>query len=556
MTHPDGTTWVATQEAAFWFDGYRWHPVALPDEFIPAGISELTVLPSGEVICLGLSKLARVSPEGSELLHHEPWSRHGIEAPEADGRRLLIRVDDQPVLWDIVTDEFTLAPDYPHKATVIRSWSGVSPSAIHDGFRIGRLGLDGWETLTEDPALSVIRISAFDPLTGDGLAWVPLPKDSRGLWTWRSSEPPEHVPVPDGLTVSNLALGPDGEALALLDNGSVLLRSHGDTRDWSVIEDPPRELRDARDLRFRSNGDLWSATKDGLHLLRKSGSPWATSLQYPAMPHRLNALAVEDGGNGTLWFGTSHGVLVVREDGSQQLWGPANHHAIEYCTALCMDRRGYLWAASGTGLMTSIQRFDGARWEDMSVQLEGLPRAPVHQITEDSSGRLWFLPLGVVSEDSALRAPTACYLEGRGRATAHAASAGLGYALLRRRHGELGRALLRDRERSTAIRDTDICAGASGRSARFPHVLPNDRSRGPRLVRPPREPAGPRLRRRGGRSPLHRRSELLPRAQHTDLDYDAQGTLWAVGARDVWSVRDGSWRRHSYPQVSPTSSSQ
>ncbi|NJD20159.1 MAG: PAS domain S-box protein, partial [Gemmatimonadetes bacterium] len=181
----------------------------------------------------------------------------------------------------------------------------------------------------------------------------------------------------------------DGLMLVAYETGDVRART---ADGWVAATLPAPRAAGVRMVRFSGRGDLWIATKAGLHLFRRSLPRWQIIRRpFPAPFNRVNAIFL--GRDTVLWLGTDGGVF-------QHRWGTvmARLHdtaagtPIRGVTGLAQDGEGTVWATSGSAFEGALRFVEGA-WTRVGIQ-EGLDVGYAHRVQSGPDGALWFSSLG------------------------------------------------------------------------------------------------------------------------------------------------------------------
>ncbi len=389
----DGTPWVATTAGFAWFDGYRWHPIGPAARNEPEARSPVLVAdPGGGVTGVLDGRLFRGDTSG--LLDITPSIGGGgtlvLDAePTRDGALVMYLSPDSAIAFGVVgPDGFrTIPPPGPARLSVTESslWGGHGPVILTTPSGASAWSGDRWSPFLGITSEGSNTHVALAP-AGRMLLYSNGPGND-GLWESPDSRTFRRLVLEGAQQAVALAVRDDGEAIAAYEAGTVRYRS----RDrWRSIEPVPAGLRDVTVLAFRANGDLWTGTRHGLYLYRRSSARWTTSERpFPDRRNRVNAIALTR--EGTVWLGTGDGVVVRRADGTERSITHAAGVRLGAVTAVAVDSLDRVWLGSGAAFVGAV-RFDGRVWRRFGPA-DGLP-AYVHRIERDRQGRLWFLGLG------------------------------------------------------------------------------------------------------------------------------------------------------------------
>ena len=242
-----------------------------------------------------------------------------------------------------------------------------------------------WTQLADEPldyfaeAESVtIRVTRFRP-GGRLVDWIPGEGESRQTTDVALTEAAGRSIVAidtraeDGLTVIAYGFG----LVALLCDGEL-----------QRFDSVPPPFMDARAFRFTRSGDLWVATKRGLHrfVTRPVWRSWSNLTSVSAL------CRVDD----ELWVGTRQGVGRITDDGVTWL-AEIDGQALGMVTSITRDRRGWIWLGSGA-TFEGVFCFDGVGWRHYGRD-DGLDAPRVHRIVAPpGTDDVWFLSLPVVPD--------------------------------------------------------------------------------------------------------------------------------------------------------------
>jgi signal transduction histidine kinase/sugar lactone lactonase YvrE len=393
---PDGTAWVATAGGLAWYDGWLWHGVPPADGAPVGAVSSMTVDAAGEVWAIAGSGLHRGGRDGFRPVPMPD----GVLAPGSvvrlPGGGVLVLagslLDRKRSLLRLVSGQLR-----PIEPPVPSSW--MSENGLHETGS-GRVWLwttrgefswseGGWCRWLPFESTGTYVGQITEGPGGSGIAGIEDPVRLRGLWEWDPGGPPRRAAVSFAGDLAAAAVAQDGKVVALFREGDVLVRRQG---RWLPLSPAPEALRDASLLRFRANGDLWTATPAGLFLCHLRNRRW-THWSAPAgdlLGNRVNEIVAAK--DGTIWLATTGGVVAHRPDGTPVPVADLGEGGSPVVTGLAEDREGRIWASSGSGF-TGVRRWDGVRWQAFDRDDRGLPLGNTHKVRTDRNGRTWLLSL-------------------------------------------------------------------------------------------------------------------------------------------------------------------
>jgi signal transduction histidine kinase/ligand-binding sensor domain-containing protein len=390
----DHVSWVHTSRGFAWYDGNLWH-----EKYI-AGLAESNV------------QAMRISPDTAGLLL------------TFQGMLLSVRCD--------TIETFPLREGQRDLAAV-GAWRDRDGSVLilsHSG--VHRLR-DGIVTRVEDPHLVPIVVRPHEPsidfFPTDGGLWL---RSSDQMCRYDSSGWKQVFSSSTGyLRIHHIAEGRQGNGLVVLEpqsghirmlerdaNGTLIdhngepgdlvqsvtvnrtgtmlmLYASGELRQvergaWTWLPPLPSPVRQARVVRFMSNGDLWVGGNDGLFLCRLGLARWE-SWDEPGSTLSNWVNEIIRSRDGRFWIGTRDGICRRDPDGTTTWTREINGVALGRVTAIGEDRGGNIWIGSGASFEGTF-RWDGASWKRFGIR-EGFNGPHVHRIAPDRRGRLWFLCL-------------------------------------------------------------------------------------------------------------------------------------------------------------------
>ncbi len=389
------TPWVGGTAGLAWYDGWRWH--AVPEEGLPdETLRGLCPGPAGNVLAAFPSGLFAGDSTGFEPL----------PLPFLTGDSVLTSVAALPA-GEILL--LSMRTDSAGRRSELHRWRAgtferleladedvwfMGPGLI--GSPSGRVWLnhtdglwlwneEGWTAFGPRPDRPVDLLA--ENAAGTGLLGMRYPYEARGLWTWDGpGEPRMEESEGHGIVVA-ASVGPRSEALVVYDTSAARFREDG---RWSSVEPLPEALVQPSLVRFRADGDLWSANERGLWLLRRSSRRWTRfdngGLNDPR--DRIHSMVFDR--DGALRVGTACGVERRAADGTSLPCEPLPQPA--EVTGLALDERGELWV-SGGGTFSGLHHWDGASWSRVTEDERGGALGLIHAIRPDRSGRLWLLGL-------------------------------------------------------------------------------------------------------------------------------------------------------------------
>ena len=388
----DGVMWAHTSRGLAWYDGFEWHTKVLE------GFAETNA--QGVRIAADTSGLL-VTFHGSlysiraNSIEHIPIMESGDTVGviggwrDTDGSMLALANTKIYRMRDGISLPMLEYPSpnpipFPSQAPIylIPTDRGVWLKA---GPALLRYEVDRWTTVFDRPDgfLRVhhvaenhqgIGVAVLEPITGDirvydltpdgGLAWL------RGEF---------------GDLVQSISVSKTGTILIMYSSGELRLREYG---EWSWLKPLPAPVRQARVVRFMSNGDLWVGGDDGLYLCRLGVDRWDDWTEPgQSLSNWINEIVRAR--DGSFWIGTRDGLERRGPDGTVTWTRQIDGVPLGRVTAIGEDSNGNIWIGSGASFSGAF-RWDGRSWKHFGAK-EGLRAPRVHRISRDRKGRLWFL---------------------------------------------------------------------------------------------------------------------------------------------------------------------
>lgn len=239
---------------------------------------------------------------------------------------------------------------------------------------------------------------------GRGFASISSPFIN-GLWSWDKNSLPRRVNSQKGDWIRSMSLLSSDEALAVYGSGSIIQFHNG---RWQDVFPLPQEMENAEVLKFRTNGDLWIGSEEGLFLFNAHVQMWTYLKQKDLMKNRVNEILRT--ADGSLWTGTSEGVSIYSPGGTVTTINRIGNIPVTEITGLAQDRDGNIWISSGFSFNGAF-KWDGKHWTYVNIGQE-CRWARFHKIRKDMSGNLWFLGLGESMTDPDSTGPGAWMYDG------------------------------------------------------------------------------------------------------------------------------------------------
>ena len=264
---------------------------------------------------------------------------------------------------------------------------GDSRLYVWDWNRIHRIEGKRRDILLDAGKRSLAPFGLAANVAGEGILLVRAPEGFRGIWEWNDNGRARKVAVHTTRHPLWSAIAVNGDAIVVFEDGRYTMRQAG---QWSALSALPDELAGARRMRFRSDGDLWVTTANGLFLCRLS-PPRNRIVRWEGEDarNRINDICRDRQGN--VWGATSGGIVRYAPDGSSRTWKSIHGRSITIVTGVTEDDNGNIWICSGSGF-TGVFEWNGMRWRRHRITSGG-HEVHIHRICHGKGGRLWFAAL-------------------------------------------------------------------------------------------------------------------------------------------------------------------
>lgn len=401
---PGGRVWISARDTLAWFDGFFWRPAETP----PGEIGKVQAFASlGSRVVVVTDRGVFVESEAGPSLHpvrpESPSPARFTSAARLSPSSVAV-VGVEGSLWRLRGD--ALEPWRPGElegALALRAHETSTGAAWLETER-GLYRWSGERWVPRLPAATRVSVPAIcEDADGNGLLSIDDPFTLRGVWRWSAGGPIERVEGLPRRLVTAVECASDN-AIVAYGIGHAYRRLHG---RWTRVDQEAPQLANVLALRERPTGDLWVATDTGLHLFRRSARRWRV-WQANGDPETSVVNEILHARDGTIWLGTGRGAMRFLPSGETGLLAASDGLPALAVTALGQDRRGRVWAASGS--FPGAYLFTGTRWQKVPTGT-ALDGRYVHKIRQDRAGRLWFLTLsGVPGYPSPTGEPPALFV--------------------------------------------------------------------------------------------------------------------------------------------------
>ncbi|MBI3578849.1 MAG: hypothetical protein HY089_05485 [Ignavibacteriales bacterium] len=389
----DGVIWAATERGLAWYDNFRWHRVDKSKGLIEKRPTRLMAGFAGKLLLTINDTLYLGDKQGFAPIYPK------FENNKDDGAQSAVPLENGEILIASISSL------YSYKNGVIQMLAPPS-RILSDG------GLNFWKTKSKKIWLNTLdgiyqldgkkwilklprKEFAFglealvEAETGAGVLAFVRPPPDQGLWEWEKSGIPKRSETERSALVQSVDIAPSGNVIAAYESGEIRVRQNG---KWSSLYPIPSEMTRVLFLKFRSNGDLWVGTENGLFLHKSSSTRWSRwSHSFADLKNSVHE--VFQASDGSIWLGTLNGLEVHSPDGKVRWVEKINGVPLHTITAINEDSEHNIWVGSGASFDGAF-KWNGRSWSHVGAS-EGLSAPRVHKIRKDKQGRLWFLGLGI-----------------------------------------------------------------------------------------------------------------------------------------------------------------
>ena len=381
LEDPSGTIWVGTRHGLYFFDGFGFQRVP-PESGLPANQAVSGLWSWGE----GLALLQEGVLYLNDMQTFRPVSRHlgRISTAASFGSDGLL-VSAPLGLYHFRNQQFQpfSRPPKPSVRLDPIIWDGAQEKPyVNTGSGLYRWDGEKWSAILSAPPGEALVVSQLNENDQDGLMTVKGPTSLRGVWSWRTGQPPHREPALANDTVRATAQLPGRENLVVMDSGVVRTERSG---RWQLVPGI-QPLDGANTMTVDSRGRLWIGAAHGISIFETRSGMWEQQA-FPAPDLRNMVHALLAARDGSLWTGSAECLEVVWPDGRRQSFRHINGQRISIITGLAEDPEGGIWVVSGSGFKGAY-RWNGQFWRHFGVR-DGLPDVPFHRVTTDRRGRIW-----------------------------------------------------------------------------------------------------------------------------------------------------------------------
>jgi PAS domain S-box-containing protein len=408
----NGRVWVHTGRGLAWFDGYRWKQPQCAAEIRSKIVGQIHPYAGDAILAILSGEVWVVAPETCTalpiVLDGRPLRLQSMGVARG-GKALIQSIDYREFVWDVASgrlDELREARAQISNVSAIQGQQGSTFAISNEGIVRRAWQWDAGNGLKVERSIflrvprqqqgeqlpSALMRQVSENLRGDGLLAVSYPKEWSGLWEWQPKLKPRRVARLGAQVPKALAVGEDGEAIAIYSAQEVWLRSgRAQGRVWERLSPVPVMLRSARRLHFDRRGRLWVSSAKGVGCFRASLERWSKfDYAFPDLRNHANALlAARDG---SLWIGTANGLVVVESSGAARGIPRAGGVDLGVVTGLAQTADGAVWISSGASF-GGVIRWKNGGWKRYGTSA-ALTGEQVHGLKVDSAGTLWALASG------------------------------------------------------------------------------------------------------------------------------------------------------------------
>ncbi len=376
-TDGGGTLWVGTERGLATFDGYQFVDAAGPQGQALSDVRRIVRLTDGDIAV----------QTGTTVWRGRGGTLTPLRAPANVNQIAALPNGDLYVAT--VAGHFRVEKDHWHAVTVPDRNNRIFPGRdgrpwlLSSGAGLIPWNGGSWGSSPLFPAADMVDAVAENGATLALSIRAPTPLS--GFW-----ELPNGASRPNAVDADLarlIALAPNGEGIATFESGDVRVRSGG---AWRSLDNNFNGaiLRRATALFVHPNGEIWAGSNGGLHVFRSRAAPLRHRYFGPG-DGRNNIHEMLRRRNGELWLATTDGVVIRSPEGDWRSLTRVNDTPLGIVTGLAEDAGGNLWLSSGSSFGGAF-RLSGHSWTRFQKS-GGLTDWPIHRISRDRRGNLWFL---------------------------------------------------------------------------------------------------------------------------------------------------------------------
>ncbi len=382
------TPWVNTTEGFAWYDGFEWKKITPPNDTLSSRPWNISKGDSNSLNFMNSHSLYRVTDHGikkvGDLPSAEVWS--------IGNDSFVVRIKSLVYLYT----QNTLSPlnheKIPALEKVVNIWqsrSGTIWAKTLNG--IYCLDHGKWKQKKGFSGKSFRGMGSkyfAENTKGEGIVWIPLPFEERGLWEWDEKTPLHRNLQEKPDNILTLDIDEQGNILIFYESGDIRYRHNG---KWKSLEFLKSKLHEVTYVQFGKNGNVWFSTKNGLYLYR-SPIPWWSLHKYPSpdLRNTINEILITK--DSSLWLATGDGVEIYQPNGMVQHINTIKGVPLYGVTGIAEDSAGLIWISSGSSF-TGAFCWNGKAWTHIPITYDS-SEVFIHKIRNGKNGNLWFLGIG------------------------------------------------------------------------------------------------------------------------------------------------------------------
>ncbi len=386
---PDGTTWASTEFGIAWFDGYLWHTVVCKERIQAVRTSSIIGGVGGTIYA---EQDGNLFIGNKAELYHQPVYLDGKIIDVAQpvylhGQGLLLIGESRLLLLrdSIGTPFAPLEELQEEKINNLFMGRNNTLWIVSDSGMYSYSGGKLRKRASFSGSHHIRRL--VETKSGYGVAQVIFPKIAEGIWEWQSDDDLRYVHEIPLTPIESFDMHEDGSVFLVESQGTIMERVHS---TWTPLAQHPPQMNNILTVRYRSNGDLWMGTEQGLYLF-KAVSPRWKFIRYEKEGRWNNVNQILLTKDSALWAVTEAGIIIQYPNGKQQFIDHIGTIELKILTGLAQDNEGNIWVCSGRTFEGAF-RWDGKEWKHFGYK-QGLDAGYIHRIRNDRFGRLWFFGL-------------------------------------------------------------------------------------------------------------------------------------------------------------------
>ncbi|MFA6470045.1 MAG: histidine kinase [Bacteroidota bacterium] len=393
----DGTVWVSTAKGIAWYDGFRWNPIIVDSLYPDERVKKIVKKNNENIFVIQNGKLFVGNKNGFNKVDFPNILKSGtiVNVGVIDSLSFMCSFNFLDSSANIIINPSgILYVCMPAPGKLIKSKNNIWNVAA-ENMGLYRLNKFEWNKVnisnnTNDNSIAVRDI--VENSDGEIVIAIDAPKQHIGIWEYlgkgfslSSSERSQPIRA---LDISN-----DGTVIVVFECGEIHIRKK---RVWKKLDPVPSRMTNIVSIKYRKNNDIWFATEEGLFLFSRRDVKWKQN-NVKFSDFRNIVMEIFKSNNGDIWIGNIDGIEVRQKNGNTFYIREIGGVKLGLVTGINQDENGNIWISSGAEFK-GVFEWNGSKWTHHLFKNKLIN---YHKIRKDKIGRLWFLGLGLKSDDPA-----------------------------------------------------------------------------------------------------------------------------------------------------------